>query len=213
MSQYTIEHHGILGQRWGIRRYQNKDGTLTPLGKQRQALADAKQEYKIRRKDPNSDKESAKADYKTKTGKIKQKISAEKEKEDARNEEERKRQEAEKLQAEKERIIKSGNADLVMKNRDKLTTQELQQAAARIEIESRISNYTSLSKKEPVQNKSEKQNVGRKFINFINNRDKDVKTLGASYNTMANIANTIIGEDKFRTIYGMAGYKKKKDDG
>lgn len=28
-------HHGILGMRWGIRRYQNEDGTLTEAGKQR----------------------------------------------------------------------------------------------------------------------------------------------------------------------------------
>lgn len=28
-----LYHHGIKGQRWGIRRYQNDDGTLTPLGK------------------------------------------------------------------------------------------------------------------------------------------------------------------------------------
>ena len=25
-----IYHHGIKGQRWGVRRYQNKDGSLTP---------------------------------------------------------------------------------------------------------------------------------------------------------------------------------------
>ena len=28
-----LYHHGIKGQRWGIRRYQNPDGTLTALGK------------------------------------------------------------------------------------------------------------------------------------------------------------------------------------
>lgn len=28
-------HHGILGQRWGIRRYRNRDGSLTPAGKKR----------------------------------------------------------------------------------------------------------------------------------------------------------------------------------
>lgn len=31
--QSRLYHHGIKGQRWGIRRFQNKDGTLTPAGK------------------------------------------------------------------------------------------------------------------------------------------------------------------------------------
>lgn len=30
-----LQHHGILGQKWGIRRYQNEDGTLTPEGRER----------------------------------------------------------------------------------------------------------------------------------------------------------------------------------
>ncbi len=30
-----ICHHGIKGQRWGVRRYQNKDGSLTAAGKKR----------------------------------------------------------------------------------------------------------------------------------------------------------------------------------
>lgn len=30
-----LYHHGILGQRWGIRRFQNKDGTLTDAGRKR----------------------------------------------------------------------------------------------------------------------------------------------------------------------------------
>lgn len=30
-----LYHHGIKGQRWGVRRYQNQDGTLTAAGKKR----------------------------------------------------------------------------------------------------------------------------------------------------------------------------------
>lgn len=34
MSNYLI-HHGILGQKWGVRRFQNEDGSLTSAGKNR----------------------------------------------------------------------------------------------------------------------------------------------------------------------------------
>ena len=34
VSNY-IYHHGIKGMKWGIRRFQNKDGSLTPAGKKR----------------------------------------------------------------------------------------------------------------------------------------------------------------------------------
>lgn len=38
-------HHGILGQKWGIRRYQNKDGTLTEQGKQRYSTSEDRAKY------------------------------------------------------------------------------------------------------------------------------------------------------------------------
>lgn len=34
-EETEIYHHGIKGQKWGVRRYQNPDGSLTSAGKKR----------------------------------------------------------------------------------------------------------------------------------------------------------------------------------
>lgn len=77
-----LYHHGILGQKWGIRRYQNLDGTLTSRGKQRyrenkygderrQNRNDRHKSYKKDRMSPNDrlryklEKAKLKQEYKT----------------------------------------------------------------------------------------------------------------------------------------------------
>lgn len=65
-----LEHHGVLGQKWGVRRYQNLDGSLTAAGKKRlssgsgNSLAGAVERYKAKR--------AAKANVKAKLIKQKQ---------------------------------------------------------------------------------------------------------------------------------------------
>ena len=53
-NETYLEHHGIKGQKWGIRRYQNPDGSLTEAGKAKLASGDA----------PRSTKRVAKRDAK-----------------------------------------------------------------------------------------------------------------------------------------------------
>lgn len=33
--QAYLVHHGIKGQKWGVRRFQNEDGSLTAAGRKR----------------------------------------------------------------------------------------------------------------------------------------------------------------------------------
>lgn len=37
MNENELYHHGVIGMKWGVRRYQNKDGSLTSAGKKRQS--------------------------------------------------------------------------------------------------------------------------------------------------------------------------------
>lgn len=45
MDNRVIIHAGIKGMKWGVRRYQNSDGSLTPAGKKRYAKNQAQEEH------------------------------------------------------------------------------------------------------------------------------------------------------------------------
>ena len=55
-----FEHHGILGMKWGVRRFQNPDGSLTPAGEARYNRKQKREEAKAAKAEAKRAKEAAK---------------------------------------------------------------------------------------------------------------------------------------------------------
>ena len=109
-----LYHHGILGMKWGVRRYQNKDGSLTQAGKKRISRKQKKALEKARKTRRENLEKAKKA-----------------------------KQEQEDFEKNKKKAIESGTATEVMKYKGKLTNQELQQAVSRINMERQLAEISS----------------------------------------------------------------------
>lgn len=44
----VLQHYGVKGQKWGVRRFQNKDGSLTLVGRKRYNEDDKKEDLSVR---------------------------------------------------------------------------------------------------------------------------------------------------------------------
>lgn len=143
--EYEIYHHGVKGQKWGVRRYQKKDGSLTRLGKKRlQSGEDEKKEQsRAQKKDA---KEQLKAQKRATQEAEQKKRAEEAEKKKAEQEAADKKKAEEEREAIRAKLLNSNDAQELYNNRNLLTTQELNERLSRIDTERRLANEAAKSK-------------------------------------------------------------------
>lgn len=182
MNNYELYHHGTKNMKWGQRRYQNKDGSLTPLGRIHYGIGKARDrgvsaltKLKIQRKAAAKAKASGKALSKGKPimRKPVKKSKAQLEKERLA-----------KLEADKKRVLASRSAEEIFKNAHLFTTDELKEAKFRLELERDIKNLApaKVSKGEQAVNKITKAGE---------NVNKLMKTGIPLWNNIASIHNSL----------------------
>ena len=168
-----LEHHGTKGMRWGIRRYQNKDGSLTPAGKKRydKEMDKLKSEKKRLRNEERTKKKMDKLNQMKSDVDNMKKKKAEDE------------AETETPEAKRERLLKSTDAKELYENKNLLTTNELNERINRIDTEARLkSKITDERVESGVDYVNSKMKKGADTLNNVTNLYRKVDD---AYSTVA----------------------------
>ena len=206
-----LQHHGILGMKWGVRRYQNKDGSLTPKGEKRYLNKDGtftdKGKKHFAKEAEKLKQEKAKVKAEEKIAANKQKALAKINKLEEQKKELEERKEAlknggkksdedvtknETLDEKRERLLKSTDPKEIYENRSLLTYQELNDRVNRIDLETRLNS------KIPAE---EQRKTGAEYMEQAkNNIDKATNLFRSVDNAYSAVSNSAIGKSVAKAL-------------
>lgn len=164
-----LYHHGILGQKWGVRRFQYADGALTPAGRKRYRVDS---EGNLVEKTRSERKAEAKQAHAAKVEEQKQR---------------RLEREKETLEKKKERIAASRDPQMIYENKDLFTFQELNDLYNVMQKEKQIKEMIPKGKTYMDKVRDFSKNAGD-MANAIDNGAK-------FYDSIAKVSNSILGTD------------------
>lgn len=159
-----LTHWGIKGMKWGLRRYQNKDGSLTPAGRKRYN----KELEKLEQKQATlKNKQATKAKL-DKLDELKRDIDARKATLKGKPTAAKIELDPDKQAALKAKILNSTDPKELYKHRDLLTTAEINERLTRLDTEKRL-GAAAEGKKTDLATRLEKiNNIGQKANNLYN---------------------------------------------
>jgi len=183
----SLEHSGIPGQKWHVRRFQNKDGSLTPEGRIRYGVGEKRDSSDVKK--TNAPISGSNASPSKQSA-----VSVEFKKPESSSTEPHK-ETAEEHRAKVQRAIKSGNRDEVKKYAIDMTSNELRDAMAKVDLMQQLNK--SAPKKTVLDRIDTTMNTLNRISNYYTTATTTWNNFARLYNSLNKDGNDLklIGQD------------------